>query len=155
MASKISVKVVGSGGIQSPGRNWFLTKSQKFLISTRFSSLSHTFVCKLANLLLMASRFSRINTEDLLMFSIGETANNGSLALMGRLCRLNIRKRSKKFSTKIKKDLGMACHIPPPEKKQRNKGKSHYPALVPSRFKDVDIHSAYIMNRKALSYSYY
>ena len=52
---------------------------QKFLKSTRFSSLSHTFVCKLANLLLMDSRFLRMNMEDLLIFSIGKTANNGKI----------------------------------------------------------------------------
>ena len=39
--------------------------------------------------------------------------------------------RSKKFSPKNKKDLGMACHIPP-LKKAKKQGKCHYPASVPS-----------------------
>jgi len=38
--------------------------------------------------------------------------------------------RSKKISPKYEKDLGVACHTPPPQK--ANKGKCQYPALVPS-----------------------
>ena len=72
-----------------------------------------------------------------------------------------VRQEAKNFLQKNRKDLGMACHIPPlkkvkkqgemplpslgpiplkkcriqgfhPSKKQRNKGKCHYPASVPS-----------------------
>ena len=59
MALKISVKLAGGGGMQSPGGNWFITNNRNCSISTPFFiSLSHTLVWKAANLAVMAARFS-------------------------------------------------------------------------------------------------
>ena len=67
MVLKTSVKLDGDWGMQSPGGNWFMTKSPKSLVLTPFlNSLLHTLVWKAANLAVMACRFSCAKTTALL-----------------------------------------------------------------------------------------
>ena len=75
MASKISIRLVGSGGIQSPGRKRVITKRRNCATSTFpfLNILLQIFISKRANLLVMASRFSRMKT------SLGDTSEGLSV----------------------------------------------------------------------------
>lgn len=72
MALKISGKLAGGWGMQSPGGNSFVKNKLTCSVSTLFtSSLLHTFVWKAANLAVMACLFSSAKTADLLSCSGG------------------------------------------------------------------------------------
>lgn len=77
MASKTSIRLVGSGGMQSPGRKKAITKRRNCAMSTFpfLNILLQIFISKRANLLVIASRFSRMKT------SFGDTLGDTRLSV--------------------------------------------------------------------------
>ena len=75
MASKTLLRLVGEGGIHSPGGKRAMTKSRNSSISTPILDIfPRTFVSKSANFTLMACRFSYAKIELLLDLSGWESA---------------------------------------------------------------------------------